>query len=116
MAKTYININGDIRDAASLTKPQSREFRNAWQFNGNVVEVDMTKAVELKKDTLRRERAEQFSALDAEYMQALETGDDRRKGSVAKRKQQLRDMTKHPKLIGAKSPEELISLTLDDLV
>jgi hypothetical protein len=27
---TYININGDVRDAASLTVPADRTFRGAW--------------------------------------------------------------------------------------
>ena len=40
----YININGDVRDASSLTVPSDRTFRGAWQFNGDAVEVDMTKA------------------------------------------------------------------------
>ena len=43
---TYININGDVRDASSLTVPADRTFRGAWQFNGDAVEIDMTAASE----------------------------------------------------------------------
>jgi hypothetical protein len=34
---TLININGDVRDAASLTVPSDRTFRGAWQFNGSAL-------------------------------------------------------------------------------
>ena len=71
---TYININGDVRDASSLTVPSDRTFRGAWQFNGDVVEVDMTKAREIHKDNLRAERAPRLEALDVDYMKALEAG------------------------------------------
>jgi hypothetical protein len=54
---TYININGDVRDAASLTLPQDRTFRSAWQFNGAAVEIDMTAARGIHRDNLRAERA-----------------------------------------------------------
>ena len=39
MTTTYININGNVRDAASLIVPSDRTFRGAWQFNGNAVEI-----------------------------------------------------------------------------
>ena len=41
MAQTYININGEMRDASSLTlPPEGRLLRGAWVFNGDVVEID----------------------------------------------------------------------------
>ena len=71
---TYININGDVRDAASLTVPSDRTFRGAWQFNGNAVEVDMAAALGIHKDNLRAERAPRLADLDVQYMKALEAG------------------------------------------
>jgi hypothetical protein len=71
---TYININGDVRDAASLTVPTDRTFRGAWQFNGNAVEVDMAAARDIHKDNLRAERKPRLEALDVAYMKALEAG------------------------------------------
>jgi len=53
---TYININGDVRDASSITVPTDRTFRGAWTFNGDAVEIDMTAAREIHKDNLRAER------------------------------------------------------------
>ena len=49
MTTTYININGDVRDASSLTVPSDRTFRGAWSFNGDAVEVDMTAARDIHK-------------------------------------------------------------------
>ena len=88
---TYININGDVRDASSLTVPSDRTFRGAWQFNGNAVEVDMTKAREIHKDNLRAERAPRLEALDVEYMKALEAGDSSAQAASVTKKKALRD-------------------------
>ena len=75
---TYININGDVRDASSLTVPTDRTFRGAWQYNGDAVEINMTKAREIHKDNLRTERNERLAALDVSYMKALEAGSGNR--------------------------------------
>ena len=53
---TYININGDVREASSLTVPSDRTFRGAWTFNGNAVEIDMAAARNIHKDNLRADR------------------------------------------------------------
>ena len=56
MTTTYININGDVRDASSLTVPADRTFRGAWQFSGDAVEIDMAAARDIHRDNLRAER------------------------------------------------------------
>ena len=66
--------NEDVRDASSLTVPTDRTFRGAWQYNGDAVEINMTKAKEIHKDNLRAERNERLAALDVSYMKALEAG------------------------------------------
>ena len=71
---TYININGDVREASSLTVPSDRTFRGAWTFNGNAVEIDMAAARDIHKDNLRADRVARMEALDVEFMQALEAG------------------------------------------
>jgi len=53
---TYININGDVRDASSLTVPADRVFRGAWQFEGDAVEIDMAAARDIHRDNLRARR------------------------------------------------------------
>ena len=71
---TYININGDVREASSLVVPADRTFRGAWSFNGDAVEVDMAAARDIHKDNLRAERKPRLEALDVAYMNALEAG------------------------------------------
>ena len=70
--QTLININGVTVDASSVKMPASgREFRNAWQLNGDVIEVDMVKAKEItierviNKAKERVEKAEKDSAKKA---------------------------------------------------
>jgi|TARA_R100001509_G_scaffold144954_1_gene101418 hypothetical protein len=111
---TYININGDVKDASSLTVPTDRTFRGAWKFNGDVVEVDMTKAVEIHKDNLRAERAPRLEALDVDYMKALEAGSGA--DAIAAKKKTLRDVTADSKIAAAKTPDELKALDLATLL
>ena len=111
---TYIQINGETRDSKSLTLPADRVFRGAWQFNGDVVEVDMVAALEIHKENLRRERAPLLEALDVQFMQILEQGGDT--SSVVAEKQVLRDITDDARLAAATTPEELKALDLAALV
>lgn len=116
MPKTYININGDVRDASSFSQKPNRDFRDAWQFDGDAIDVDLEKAKKIKSEELRRERDEMFGGLDAQYMKALEREDDVKKKEVADKKQKLRDMTENKKLTKAKSVDELAKLKIDDLI
>jgi len=111
---TYININGDVRDAASLTVPSDRTFRGAWQFNGAAVEVDMVAAKDIHKDNLRRERAPRLAELDVAYMKALEAGSGA--ADIAAQKQILRDITDDARIDAATTPDELKALDLSTLL
>lgn len=110
---TYININGDVRDASSVTVPADRTFRGAWQFNGAAVEIDMAKARDIHRDNLRVERAPKLAALDVAYMKALETSGDT--AAIAAEKQALRDVTADARIEAAATPEALKALTLEIL-
>jgi hypothetical protein len=114
MTTTYININGDVRDASSLTIPADRTFRGAWQFNGDAVEVDMTNALSIHKDNLRADRAPRLAALDVDYMKALETGEGA--ADIAAQKAVLRDVTSDARIDAAATPDELKALDLETLL
>ena len=103
---TYININGDVRDAASLKTPSDRTFRGAWQFSGNAVEVDMVKARDIWRDKIRQARLSEFEALDAAFMKALETGADT--STIVAQKQALRDAPDHVDIDAATTPAQLL--------
>ena len=111
---TYININGDVRDAASLTVPTDRTFRGAWSFNGDAVEVDMAAAREIHKDNLRAERKPRLDQLDIDFMQALEAGTSTTQ--IAADKQTLRDITDDARIAAATTPDALKALDLATLL
>ena len=111
---TYININGDVRDASSLTVPTDRTFRGAWTFNGNVVEIDMAKARDIHKDNLRAERKPRLEALDVSYMKALEAGSGA--AAIATQKQALRDVTADTRIANAADADALKALDLATLL
>jgi len=111
---TYLNINGDVRDTASLTLPTDRTFRNAWVFgDADVVEVDMPKAQEIFKDDLRRERQPLLEALDVEYMKAMERGEDT--ASIVAQKVALRDITDDARIASATTPDQLGAMDVASL-
>jgi hypothetical protein len=116
MATTYINIDGDIRDAASLSLPADRAFRNAWEYDDNdaVVKPDMPKAVEIQKDKIRAERAPEMEKLDVEFMRKLEQGAD--VAPVSAKKAALRDITADARLAAAATSDELKVLDLAALL
>ena len=89
--------------------PTDRAFREAWEDSTTelVVDVSMTKAVEIHKDRLRAMRSPLMTALDIEYMQADELGDVQKKAQIAAKKQVLRDVTKDLSIATAKTPDEL---------
>ncbi len=111
---TYININGDVREASSLTVPTDRTFRGAWQFNGDAVEVDMAAARNIHKDNLRAERKPRLEALDVSYMKALEAGSGA--ADIATQKQTLRDITADSRIANASTPDALKALDLATLL
>ena len=111
---TYLNINGDVRDTASLTLPTDRTFRNAWVFgDADVVEVDMPKAQEIFKDNLRRERQPLLEALDVEYMKAMERGEDTT--AIVAQKVALRDITADARIASATTPDQLGAMDVASL-
>ena len=111
---TYININGDVREASSLTVPTDRTFRGAWQFNGDAVEVDMAAARNIHKDNLRAERVPRLADLDVAYMKALEAGSGA--ADIATQKQTLRDITDDSRIASASTPDALKALDLATLL
>ena len=111
---TYININGDVREASSLTVPSDRTFRGAWSFNGDAVEVDMTAALAIHKDNLRAERTPRLADLDVAYMKALEAGSGA--ADIATQKQTLRDITDDSRIASASTPDALKALDLATLL
>jgi hypothetical protein len=84
-------------------------------FNGAAVEIDMTAARGIHRDNLRAERAPKLSALDVDYMKALEEGDTAAQQAIVSVKQALRDVTGDARIEAAATADALKALTLDVL-
>lgn len=87
--------------------PQDRTFRQAWRLASGGVNVDMPLAREVQKARLRELRAPLLERLDVEAARAQEEGDDAKLAAIVAKKQALRDVTAHPSLAAARTPEEL---------
>ena len=72
-----------------------------------MITVNMTKAVEIKKDMIREERNPKLADLDVQFMRAVEAGDTEAQATIAAKKQALRDATDDPAITAATTPEEL---------
>ena len=72
-----------------------------------MINVNMTKAREIKRDQLRAERKPLLEQLDVEFMRAQEQGDQAKADEIAAKKQALRDVTDDPAIDAATTPEEL---------
>ena len=86
-----IDKDGNEANAADVTVPDNRFFRDAWTLSGSVISEDLTKAKEIFKDKVRDVRNPKLTALDADYMKALEDGDTAAQSAIATVKQALRD-------------------------
>lgn len=91
-------------DAEVNAANADRTFRNAWK---NDLTVDMPKARDIHRNTLRRLRAPLLAALDIEYQKADEKGDIGAKMEIAAKKQALRDVTQAPEIEAAQTPAQL---------
>ena len=101
----YIVEVGDI--------PSDRTFRNAWEHNAGAITTNMEKARNIKREQLRVERAELFVPLDRDFNIALEQKDTVKQDEIAAKRQKLRDVTVHPLIEAAKTPQALKNLKID---
>ena len=76
--------------------PNHRFFRDAWTLDNNEIKTDLPKAINIKKDQLRRLRKPLLEKLDIEFTRALETNDTDKLELIKNKKQQLRDITAIP--------------------
>jgi len=83
------NIQSHIVSMDSL--PQDNDFFDAWEQTNGVVTVNLSKAKELTKIRLRKQREPLLAAQDIAFQRALETGADTT--AIVAEKQRLRDIT-----------------------
>ena len=81
-----------------------------------MITVNMTKAREIKRDQVRAERMPLLEQLDVEFMRTQEQGDQTKADEIASEKQALRDVTDHPAIDAATTPDELKAVRPDVLI
>ena len=88
-----------------------RTFRNAWEVNGESVDIDMPKAREIQIARIReaRDNHPDWPKIDADRNRAVESGDKVLMKAVREKAQKLRDlpMVIKPNLQRAKTPHAL---------
>lgn len=110
MTDVFIKTPTGTTRGNDTEKPEKRLFREAWQLNGPVIEVDMAKAREIWRDKIRTAREPVLQNLDAAYMKALESGNTVLQQDIAAQKQELRNAPTVPEIELATSPEELAAV------
>ena len=65
------------------------------------ITINLSKAKDIAKDSLRVERAPVLASLDVSFMRAVETGNTSLQTAIAEQKQELRDITTHTSITGA---------------
>ncbi len=104
--KTLIATPSGEIDAALVKNMPTREFRAAWRLDGEVIKIDLEAAREIHKTRLRAARVTAFAALDVDRYRAIETGSADMK-DIRRRAAELRDVTDHPDLLSAKTPDQI---------
>jgi len=117
MVDTYIvDKDGNSANAANITVPSSRNFREAWVLSGNVISEDVTKAKEIFKDKIREVRKPLLEAEDVTYMKALEADDATAKAASVTRKNNLRNAPANTAIENATTIDELKAAWDSDLL
>jgi hypothetical protein len=70
-----------------------------------MITINIDKAKAIWKDKWREARKSKLSALDVEFMRAVEAGNSSKQAEIATQKQALRDVTLTP--IEGNTPEEI---------
>ena len=65
------------------------------------ITINLSKAKDIAKDSLRVERAPVLASLDVSFMRAVESGNTSLQTAIAEQKQELRDITSHTSITGA---------------
>jgi hypothetical protein len=93
---------------------QHNDFFDAWKIqpDGSVA-VDMDHAKIIHKQRIRAAREPKLAALDVEVQRALEEAKPTK--DIVARKNFLRDLTKHPDLEAADTPEKLRAFWPEEL-
>jgi len=80
-----------------------------------VIKINMDKARDIKRDTIRLERQPELEKLDVEYQRALENNDQVKMAEIVDKKQKLRDAPASEQIENASTTKALNSISLESL-
>ena len=106
----YIEINGDRRLQSAHPRPATGfYFSGAWEWpegTGTIV-VNMEKAREIQRESIRAERKERWPAADAAWYKAQESANLEARTAAVAHKQALRDAPADARIDTATVPGNL---------
>lgn len=73
--------------------PTSREFRDAWEYDGTTVVHNMDKAKQIYLTRIRDARASKLGQPDRDWMQAVGDNDTQQAAAIEQARQTLRDIS-----------------------
>ena len=97
------------RITSTTLLPEHPEFTDAWEIYAKSVTVNFSKAQEITKNRLRREREPLLATQDVLFMKAQETGADTK--AIVAEKNRLRDVTKLAD--SASTLDDLLAITCE---
>ena len=116
MAKSLIDINGEVREASALTLPDGgRSFRGAWQLSGDVIEIDLQKAKEIRMKQLLDEAEQDASDAKSEVWKSALTGDLKKAADARQRGIRRKAGPKVDAVVNAADAYALAALTINDV-
>jgi len=71
------------------------------------ITINLTKAKDIAKDNLRKERTPVLATLDVAFIRAVESGNTSLQTAISEQKQELRDITTHSSITGANNVDSL---------
>lgn len=98
LAKKQVPKDKEWRIVDISNIPNDRYFRNAWTDDEptETVDINLSKAKEIKKNILRSLRVPILSKLDIDFMRAQEVGDSQLISQIIQKKNDLRNVTNLP--------------------
>ncbi len=112
MPDTLIKIGVDTVNATDVTMPANRDFRDAWQLSGTVIDVDMNAARDIQRERIRTERIIAFEANDIALRDAVLSADATAQITYTARRDALRDAPASALITSAATPDALATINL----
>ncbi len=110
-----VELDGKLFRVDQIGVPKTRIFCEAWTMANSMtaITVNMNKARDIQRESIRRQRAEHWAAADAAWNIAQESNDAAGMRKAAAHRQALRDPPDHPMVDAAQTPDELAAVNLD---